>query len=213
MKESQAVETPVARACSCKVGRNVRKYGLGEFDAELCERRADGASLRDLERVVNRALLRGALRAASADVVGDVDAIYDALAGEDASAGEQTEVHARLARAGVDVEALLGDFVSYQTVRTHLKDCLGVDTDRTEPLSVEDARGTIEWARARSQGIVERTLERLVRSEELAAGDLDVTQLVSVTCADCGATVSVEQFVDRGCDCASTSEASPTRSE
>lgn len=194
--------TEVARPCSCKVGRAVRKYDLGAFDAVVRDRHRDGASLRDLERFVNERILRGALEAAGTDVIGDVDDVYDALTDDDVSAGRRTEVRERLTHAGVDVDALLDDFVSYQTVRTHLRECLDVDTDRREPLTVEDARGTIEWSRSRSEGIVSRTLERLANEGAVDAGDLDVSQVLRVSCADCGATATVDEFVDRGgCDC------------
>lgn len=189
-------------ACSCKIGRNVRRYDLARFDERLRERRRDGASLRDLETVVNTAILRAALRSADADVVGDVDGIYAALADDDASAGERTATRERLARRGVDVDALSEDFVSYQTVRTHLRECLDVPTGRESTLTREDARGTVEWARSRSEGIVERTLERLGRRDDVATGTLDVSQVVRVTCAECESSYPVEEFLERGgCDC------------
>lgn len=208
MNDSPTVESPAARECDCKVGRSARAYDLADVDAGLRSRRADGASLRDLEGVLNRAMLRRALDETDAPVVGGVDAVYEALVGDDVSAGRRAEVRARLDRAGVDVDALLDDFVSYATVRTHLRDCLGVDTDRTEPLSVADARGTIEWSRSRSEGIVERTLERLARRDDVDAGDLAVSHDVRVTCDDCGTTVPVERFLADGCDCGSPADES-----
>lgn len=190
--------------CDCKIGRNAREYGLPGFDAELRRRHADGDSLRDLERFVNESILGHVLRESDVDVVGDVSAIYRTLSGDSASAGERTEVRERLSRAGVDVDALEDDFVTYQTVRSHLRECLGVDTGREGAVTVEEARGTIEWSRSRSKAIAERTLERLRASGELVAGDLEVSQVTRVTCADCGSTYPVDRFLDRGgCDCAS----------
>ncbi|MFB6141588.1 MAG: rod-determining factor RdfA [Halosimplex sp.] len=208
MTDPDAVDGAGDAGCSCKVGRAVRTYDLGAFDRTLVDRRRDGASLRDLETVVNEAILRAALREADADVIGDVSSVYERLTGDDASAGERAELRGRLERAGVDVDALSDDFVSYGTVRTHLRECLDVETDRRTPLSVEDARGTVEWARSRSEGIVERTLDRLGATPEFAAGDLSVTHVVRVTCADCGATYPVDEFVDRGgCDCGANGDA------
>lgn len=201
--------------CSCKVGRASRTYGLGDLDRRLRRRRAEGASLRDLERVVNEAILRSALRSASAEVVGDVAGIYDALTGSDASAGERTEARERLSAAGVDVDAVEADFVSYGTVRSHLRECLDVDTGRETSLSVEDGTGTIEWARARSEGIVERTLDRLADQDRIAAGDLDVTHVVRVSCTNCGRTEPVDTFLaNEGCDCdgeSASNGSSPSR--
>lgn len=200
--DAAAVNAP----CSCKLGRNVARYDLGDLHDDLRERHVEGASLRDLEGVVNRAILQSTLQSANAAVIGDVGAIYEALRGDDVTAGRRTEVRERLTQAGVDAPALREDFVSYQTVRTHLKECLDVDTTRETQLSPDDARGTIEWARSRSEGIVERTLQRLERADELAAGDLDVSHVVRVACCDCGASRPVDEFVDRGgCDCDATS--------
>jgi hypothetical protein len=188
--------------CACKVGRTAGNVGVRNLDDELRERHREGASLRDLERFVNRRILERALENAAPAVIGDVDAIYDALAGDDVSAGRRTEVRQRLAGAGVDVDRLLDEFVSYGTVRTHLRECLDVETDRRTELSVEDARGTIEWARSRSNGIVERTLERLVAADEVAGGDLSVSGTVRVTCDGCGASLPVEEFLATGgCAC------------
>jgi len=190
--------------CSCKIGRTVVAYGIEGLDAKLRARRADGESLRDLERFLNRSLLRRAVQNAGTDVIGDVDAIYDALAGIDVSAGKRTEIRERLEHAGVDVTGVEDAFVSYQTVRSHLNECLDVDTARDQHLSIDDARGTIAWARSRSEGIVDRTIQRLDAADEVTTGDLDVSQVVRVSCADCGATAPVDVFLDDGgCHCSS----------
>jgi hypothetical protein len=189
-------------ACSCKVGRNVRRYDLAELDAELRRRHADGASLRELEAVVNRSVLRSALRTAGVDVVGDVAAVDEALTDDEVSAGRRTETRERLAQEGIDVDALEDDFASYQTVRTHLRECLDVDTDRSKGATVEDARGTIEWTRSRSEAITGRTIDRLRDADELSVGDPELTLLVRVTCSDCETTYPVTELLDRGgCDC------------
>lgn len=188
--------------CSCKVGRSTRKYGCPEVSAAVRRRHESGASLRELEAFVNRELLRGALRAGDVDVLGGVDAVYRSLTDDDASAGTRTETHTRLARAGVDVDALEADFVSYGTVRTHLRECLEVDTGRTGETTVEGARGTIEWARSRSEGITARTLKRLRDEGHLDTGDLDPTHVVRVTCVDCDTSYPVNELLDRGaCRC------------
>lgn len=204
MNESEPVEAVVESPCSCKLGRNLATYGLDDLHAKIRDRRSDGDSLRDLERFVNRSLLDGAIREAGTGVIGDVDAIYDALTDDDVSAGKRTEVRERLEHAGVDVAAVESAFVSYQTVRTHFKDCLDVETARESRLSVDDARGTIEWARSRSEGIVERTVQRLAAVDEVSAGDVDVSHVIRIDCPDCDTTYPIDEFVDRGgCGCGS----------
>ena len=97
---------------------------------------------------------------------------------------------------------MTSDFVSYQTVRTHLRDCLDVETGRDSSLSIADAEGTIEWARSRSEGIVGRTIERLRDAGGVRAGSVEVSHVVRVSCVDCGGSYPVETFLDRGgCDC------------
>ncbi|WP_254274422.1 rod-determining factor RdfA [Haloarcula marina] len=188
--------------CACKIGRNAEKYGIEGLDEELLRRRDDGASLRRLETVVNEMILRATLRRAETDVIGDVSTMYRRLTDDDASAGERTEVREWLTRAGGDPDALLDDFVSYQTVRTHLRECLDVDTNREATLTVEDAKGTVEWARSRSAGIVERTIERLQKTEGFHSGQVEVGHVIRVSCSDCGKSYPIERFLERGgCEC------------
>ncbi|MBX0288420.1 hypothetical protein EGH22_18985 [Halomicroarcula sp. F28] len=189
-------------SCACKIGRTAETYGIDDIDRLLRDRRAEGASLRRLETVVNEAVLRAALEETGTHVPGDVTDIYRTLTDGETSAGVRTETRAWLSRVGVDPDDLEGDFVSYQTVRTHLRECLDVDTTRESTLSVDDAVGTIEWARSRSEGIVRRTVERLDETDGFHTGTVDVTHVVRVSCGDCGASYPVERFLDRGgCDC------------
>jgi len=194
-------------SCSCKVGRSLAAYGRADLATALAERRGDGASLRDLEGVVNRAILQGALSGAGARVVGDVESVYEALTDDDVTAGRGTEVRRNLAGAGVDIDRLSDAFVSYGTVRTHLQECLDADTDRSTALSTEAARGTIEWARARSEGVIDRTIDRLEAADGVVAGDVEITHFVRVSCSACGGTSPIDDFVDRGgCNCRSDAE-------
>lgn len=202
MSDGDEMTVPDVTTCSCKVGRTAEAYGLDDIDALLRERRAEGASLRRLETVTNEAVLESALEDADTEGLRDATTIYRNLTDEETSAGVRTETRAWLSRVGLDPDELCGDFVSYQTVRTHLRECLDVDTTRETSLSVEDAEGTIEWARSRSEGIVRRTIERLDGTDGFRSGDVDVTHVVRVACDDCRNSYPVEQFLGNGgCDC------------
>ena len=191
----------------CKVGRSAAAYGLANVDEDLRRRHDRGESLRDLAAFVNRRILGGAIDSADVDAVSDAGTIYDLLADDDLSAGRRTEIREKLARAGVDVEAVESSYVSHQTVRDHLRECLSVDTSVSADVDPESARGTIEWARARFLGIAERTVERLASADELAVGDVEVTGTVRVTCRDCGETYRLGVLIDRGgCGCTPTPE-------
>ena len=186
----------------CKIGRECAEYDLSGLDEDLCRRRADGASLRDLQGFVNERVLERALADADADVVGDPENIYRLLRDEEVSSGRQAELRSRLQRAGIDIETVEKDFVSHQTVRDHLKECLDVDTSRRSCIDVERATRNINWAESRSKAVIKQTLDQLRNANQLATGDLEVTQTVRVTCTGCGETYRVADLLDRGgCEC------------
>jgi hypothetical protein len=187
----------------CKVGRVADRYDLPNLDDALARRHGAGDGLRDLASLTNRRILADAITGADADVVGDADALYETITGDDVSAGRRAEVRAQLSNAGVDVLGMEDDFVSHQTIRSHLRECLDVDTSRSSPLDRERAAGTVEWARSRSEAVIQRTVERLRESDELATGPLDVTHTVRITCEDCGRTYRQEELLTEGrCACA-----------
>jgi len=65
---------------SCKLDRIADEYGLTSIDDELRGAKADGASLRDLETLVNHRLLKQAfLDAGSPLLPGEVDTLYELL--------------------------------------------------------------------------------------------------------------------------------------
>jgi len=191
----------VSEGC-CKVGRVADRYDLFELDATLGRRHEAGDGLRDLADLVNRRILEDALTGADADIVGDADALYATITEDDVSAGRRAEVRAQLSNAGVDVLGMEDDFVSHQTIKTHLNDCLDIDTSRSSTLDRERASGTVEWARSRSEAVIERTMERLQANDELSTGSLSVTHTVRITCEDCGRTYRQDELLETGrCAC------------
>ncbi|PSP99361.1 hypothetical protein BRC94_07405 [Halobacteriales archaeon QS_5_70_17] len=196
----------------CKVARSGQTYGVSEVDAELRRRREGGASYRELSAWFNARLVARALERAGVDaersvptaLLGDelAERTYRVLRGEEGSDVQRAETRARMADAGVDVDALEAAFVSHVTLRSHLRDCLEVADDGRTPASVEDAAGVIRWARNRTRGVASDALARLRRDGAVAAGELDVEVLVTVTCRDCGASYHLREFLDRErCDC------------
>lgn len=200
-------------SCSCKVGRTIETYDLADLDEDLVEQRQRAeASLRDLADCVNRRILAAALQAADADVTDDLygavsdddalGALYEALASDDTPTERTARVRTKLAQQGVDVDAVEADWVTHPTVRTHLRECLNVETGRTASITPEDARNTNEWARTRCENVVDQTFTRLRNADVLDTGDLDVTVTVQVTCSECGATYRPGELLDRReCGC------------
>jgi hypothetical protein len=165
----------------------------------------DDASLRDLADFANTRVLEAAIEDhAERGVLADADSIYRALNG-DGDSGKATELRDRLDDVGVPVEEVRDDFVSHQTVRKHLNECLDVDTGRSPTTDVREATNLIEWARSRDEQIIDRTLSRLRRSGALDVGELTVVHSVRVMCEDCGRSYRLQSLLDDGgCSCGGT---------
>lgn len=187
----------------CKVDRVSREYGLDEIDEVLKDRQADGTSLRDLETQYNQRILESALEEAGVDVLqGEVENLYQLLTGDDVSAGMRVEARSRLDRHDIDPKTIRDDFVSYQTIRTHLRECLEVDTKRESTVTPMGAKNTVFKLISRTESVTKRTIERLRSSGHLQVGTVDVTLSLRIACTDCGEEYTFSRLVERGrCSC------------
>jgi hypothetical protein len=190
-----------------KVARLLEEYELEGLGAEL-ERRwtADGderMSLRDLADYFNAEVLEASMADAGMQPLsGEADNVYHLLTGEDVTSADRTRTRRRLEREGVDVDALLSDFVTYQAIRTYLKRDRGAEhtTDDRDRTIVEAEN--IQRLRGRTVTVTEGKLDQLRRSDEIVLGNARVFVDVNVLCEDCGAQYEVDELLDRGgCDC------------
>jgi hypothetical protein len=109
----------------------------------------------------------------------------------------------------VNVEAVEADWVTHPTVRKHLRECLDIDTQRTVTITPDDARNTIEWARARCTNVVAQTCARLRNANLISTGPLDATVTIQITCTTCGETYRLSQLLThRECACTPVDETS-----
>lgn len=208
--DSDGTDTGDSPPC-CKIGRGIQKYDCSDLNDRLVEAYTiNDASLRDLERIVNESFIRAVLddiddsdfRRLGDAVTTTPSELLDVLTGDDKS--ERARAETILDQAGIDVEALRSDFVSYRTVKKHLNQCLDVDTSRKapEPVSRTDAQDTIEWAETRCERVVDRTIERLQAThDDIPASNTSVSVSTRVTCSDCGVTKPVTAYITDGCDC------------
>lgn len=191
-----------------KVGRLIDEYGLDGIGNEL-ERRWTGEtgerdSLRTLADVFNERLLeRAMLDAGMSPLDGEVANAYRLLTDADVSTGVKTETEARLDRQGVDVERVRSDFVTYQAVRTYLKDVRGASYDSQTGDALERAGSSFARLIGRTTAVVEQKLDQLRSGDALTLGAFTVRTSVSVYCDDCGSEYDVVTLLERGgCDCA-----------
>lgn len=202
---SGSPEAPSGR--TPKVARLLEEYGLGALGEEL-ERRwtADGAermSLRELADHFNRELLAAAMaEAGMRPLSGEVANVYRLLTGEDTNEAERTRARRRLEGEGVDVDALEQDFVTYQAVRTYLRNYRGAEYSTDDrPGSATEAE-TIRRLRGRTVSVTADKLDALCRAGELSLGNFRVFANVSVFCEDCERQYDIDELLERGgCEC------------
>ena len=185
----------------CKVERIIEKHDLADLNEELIRRHRGGASLRTLERFINTRVLERALMESEVALVGDVESIYEILRGDDVGSGRRAEIRSQLERAGPPISTVEEDFISHQTVKRHLQNCLGVDTNRRTQITLDDAEDTVAWAQSRNLSVIENTLNRLHNAGLIDASNVDVTQSVRVTCKKTGNSFHLREFLKSGgCD-------------
>lgn len=189
--------------CNCKVGRVAEAYDLTELDAKLEKRYVtEDSSLRDLSEYINTQVIGVVLEDSGADIVGNPGSIYQTLRDDDGPPERRANIRDQLTYSGVNMESVISDFVSHQTVRAHLRDCLDIDTTRGGVDNIEEARDVINWARERDEEIIYRVFERLNHQGILNIGDLEVSHTIRIACVDCGKSYRPDDILSEGaCDC------------
>lgn len=192
-----------------KVARLLDEYDLGEEYGRTLETAwtADGPerlSLRDLAGEFNRRLLAAAMRRAGMTTLdGEVDNLFRLLTDEEVTAGARTDARGRLERNGVDVEGVERDFVTYQAIRSYLRNERGAEyTETSDGDRLDGATETIERLRSRLASVCENNLEQLRRTDRITLDDFQLFVNVDVFCEGCGSQYMVSELLERGgCDC------------
>ncbi|MFH5801741.1 rod-determining factor RdfA [Haladaptatus sp. CMAA 1911] len=210
MTNSNSSNRPVARRT--KVVRLIEEYDLDDIGDEL-EQRWTGRdverdSLRTLAAVFNQRLLGVSMMEAGMDPLeGEVENVYRLLTDDEVSSGTRTETETRLRQEGVDMEVLRSDFVTYQAIRTYLKDVREATYSKDVSGSREKARSSFDRLIGRTTAVVERKLSQLKGNDLLSLGDFYVQTTVSVYCDDCETQYEVTSLLQRGgCACSTTGE-------
>jgi hypothetical protein len=208
MGQSSSTASEPNQTSSCKIDRTAAAYDLSDEAERLAEfwtRDTERYSLRDLALHFNHQLLRTAMEQAGLNPLdGEVENTYRLLTDNDVSQGMRTQARNRLQKQGIDVDQLQSDFVSYGTVRRHLKDCLGAERESTgtDDDPAETGGQRIAALQNRTVAVTENTLSQLASADELTAGEIDVFVDITVSCSECGVHASVREYIEgNGCDC------------
>ena len=203
----QSDERPFSgRGRRSKVARLIDEYDLQSLGAKLEQQwtaEEDRKSLRELARDFNWQLLKQALEKANVQYLdGEIENTYRLLTDDEVSSAESTRVKRRLERDGVDIDALENDFITYQAIRSYLKDYRGAEytPDETDPLEREATN--IQKLRGRMAAVTEGKLKQLRASDELTLGEFQPLADIQVVCEDCNTQFDVLNLLNRGgCNC------------
>lgn len=191
-----------------KVSRLIEEYdlhGLGAELEQLWTADEDRRSLRDLAENFNQELLSRALEEANVQPLdGELQNTYRLLTDDEVSSAESTRITRRLERDGVDVDTLLSDFVTYQAIRTYLKDHRGAEytPNETDPLKREQTN--FQKLRGRMVSVTEGKLEQLRESanDRFTLGEFRTLVDIQIICEDCNTQFEVLELLERGgCHC------------
>jgi len=191
-----------------KVARLIESYGLDGLGDEL-EARWTGEgyermSLRDLADQFNERLLEQALLDAGMPALDqDVATLYRNLTDEDVSTGVRTDTRSRLRQNGIDVDALTTDFVTYQAIRSYLKEYRGAEYEGlSDAEKIEKDRESIQRLLTRTRSVTEERLSKLRDTDRIDLAEFDILLDLQVLCQDCGRQHAVTTLLeDGGCDC------------
>lgn len=187
----------------CKVCRILDEYGMERYEDRLLEQwQADPSQrkgYRQLAEWFNTLLLRREMDRAGLSTLGDeAESKYERLQSDEAIA---EEVATELENAGLPIEQLRSDFVSYGVIRTHLKECLGSDIELS---SGDWELNAIEISREHATTKIEEAVRSLRNKDRLTAGgDVTVSVDVELECENCYARIPVERAIRREyvCQC------------
>ncbi|WP_284006999.1 rod-determining factor RdfA [Haloarcula pelagica] len=200
-------DTPDDRPAS-KVARLIDEYGLEGLGADL-EARWTGEgvermSLRDLAEFFNKRLLEQALLDAGLSALeSDVRTTYENLTGDDVSTGVRTDARTRLERNGIDVDDLERDFVTYQAIRSYLKEWRGAEYEGlSDQEKIEKDLESIQRLMTRTLSVTEERIEKLRDTDRIDIDEFEVFLDAQVLCQQCGTQYSVAEFLEQGgCPC------------
>lgn len=192
-----------------KIPRVADEFGLDRIEEELVARRTredDRSSLRELAALFNRRLLRTVMEDAGMDPLeNEVENVYRLLTDDDVSSGVRTETRKKLEGNGVEPDRVESSFVTYQAVRTYLREERGLDGDADRPDDSERIQAveeSVNRLQSRTVTVTEEKLSRLRRTDRVSLGEFRVLLNLRVFCEDCGTQYELGELFERGaCEC------------
>lgn len=189
-----------------KVARLLDEYNLEDLGDELEQSwtaETDRRSLRELADYFNHKLLLRKLEEANAQPLdGEVENFYRLLTADSVSSAERTRVRRQLERDGIEVDALKSDFVTYQAIRTYLKEFRDAHYRQTDTDPIDREKQNLQNLRGRTVAVTEGKIRQLRKNDEIALGEFQTLVNMQIVCKECNTQLEVFDLLDRGgCEC------------
>ena len=183
---------------TCKVCRVLAEREMGEYESQMVAHWkgeiGQRKGYRQLAEWFNVTLLRREMDKAGLSTLGnEAESKYERLNDERTVA---EEVRMDLRRAGLPIDDLESDFVSYGVIRTHLTECLG---EEYEHESGDWEQEAIDRASSHAhQKISEAVQAALSKGKLTAAGEVTVSISVELECEETQVRIPVDRAMRRG---------------
>lgn len=199
---------PASGSRRSKVRRLIEEYDLHGIGGELEQSWTadeDRRSLRELAGYFNRRLLQSTLDSVGVKHLdGEIENIYRLLNEDDVSSADRKRVRRSLERDGVDIDVLEEDFVTYQAIRTYLKDHRGAEYTPAQIDPLEREATNIQQLRGRMAAVTEGKLEQLRDNDNFNLGKFRTLAEIKVVCEECDTQFNAVELLERGgCGCSS----------
>jgi hypothetical protein len=206
--QSTTREQKEARS-SNKVARLIAEYDLGKLFGDKLEElwTADGKereSLRSLADRFNERLLRAAIDDVGGSTLdGEVANLHRLLTSDDVSSGQRSEARNRLRQEGVDIDKLESNFVTYQAIRSYLRDYRSAEYEKpSDETRIKNVTETVQRLTSRTRSVVENSIDHLQSTSTVSIGKFRVFVEIDVLCEDCNSQYAIVELLERGsCDC------------
>lgn len=183
---------------TCKVCRVLAEREMGEYESQMVSHWkgeiGQRKGYRQLAEWFNVTMLRREMDKAGLSTLGnEAESKYERLNDEQTVA---EEVRMDLRRAGLPIDDLESDFVSYGVIRKHLTECLG---EEYEHKSSDWEREAIDRARSHAQQKISEAVQAALSKGKLtAAGEVTVNVSVELECEETQVRIPVDRAMRRG---------------
>lgn len=189
-----------------KVGRLIGEHGLDGIGSDMesrWTREEDRWSLRELADWFNERVLAATLTDAGVGTVeGEVSNYYRLLTDDDVSDDARIQARRRLEQAGVDVERLRGEFVTYQAIRSYLQDVRDATYSEETTTTPESVQRRIDSLAGRTERVATDGIEQLRTNGAIDLGEFRVFTDTQVYCQECNSQYDIETLLrNGGCEC------------